>query len=357
MYIGTYAGGSQVREPQGPDHLDERHHIPSSAHLSNSPFTVPPANNEFIANNRFVCGPHKPQNIDRTMNDPSSSLLWTQILLSTALCLALVVITHIFNTYAAAYYAAPHEITTYTDVVEYSITENDSYDRDAQKVQRLEDKLRLNALLREIQKCSDDLREDLNRIMVNGTLRTSARLQWATNREQLGGRVRRLDMLRMRFLVVYMGVVAGTAGERVRIAERTMPKDPEKASLHHQYHTPHIPKPPPLPKGLTDHIKQRPPLRRLTTQATGHRDNMETPPRKTSLTPDKADETPHRMGWMGVVQELQRSPLMHKRHASIEMAMRSPPPMSPIGSPLSLTPKMDNDRFHQALDSPPEEKI
>ena len=48
---------------------------------------------------------------------------------------------------------------------------------------------------------------------------------------------------------------------------------------------------PALHKALTDSIvKQRPPLRRLTTQAIGHNEHT---------------GRPHRRGWAGVVEELQ----------------------------------------------------
>jgi hypothetical protein len=250
--------------------------------------------------------------------DSSSPLLWTLILIVTALSLALVVCFHILSTYTSAYLVAPREITTFIDVVDFSIQENESYDRDVARVQRLEDKLRLGRLLREIQKSGDDLREDLNRLLAgegSTLMRSSARFLWASHRQQLEERVRRLDMLRMRFLVVYMGVITTTAGEREKIAERSIPKDTEKASVQ-RHQSP--PAPPPLPKSLTDSIKRRPPLMKLKTQAMGHSEKT---------------EQPHRMGWMGVVQELQRSPLMRQRHASIEEAMRSPP-ISPISSPL-----------------------
>ncbi|KAI3325847.1 hypothetical protein HD806DRAFT_425588 [Xylariaceae sp. AK1471] len=252
------------------------------------------------------------------MADPSSSLLWTIVLLATALSLALGVIALILTTYTIAYIAAPREITTFVDAVDCSIEENESYDCDVAKVPRLEDKVRLGRLLREIQKQGDDLREDLNRLVVEEggtTLRTSARVLWAGHRKQLEERVRRLDMLRMRFLVVFMSIVATTASERVKDAARTAPKVFEKAA----------PLAPPMPrlgihKALTDSVKQKPPLRRLATHTMGHS--------------EKTEHT-HRSGWFGVVAELQRSPILRQRHASIEEAMRSPPPMSPIGSPLA----------------------
>ncbi|KAI8957869.1 hypothetical protein F5Y11DRAFT_338096 [Daldinia sp. FL1419] len=291
------------------------------------------------------------------MLNPSSPLLWTLLFLVTALCLALLVAAHILTSYATAYLAAPHEITAFLETVDSSIQENEGYDGDVAKVYRLEDKLRLGRLLREIQKSGDDLREELNSLVVaegSRTLRTSARFLWAGHRRQLEERVRRIDMLRMRFLVMYMGIVATTAGNHAKQAERTMPRDPEKAALHFQHQ---MSTRPCLPKGLTESIKQKPQLRRLTTQTTiGHHEKDETLHQTSHHTPHRTPQKPpHQMNWMGVVQELQRSPLMHKRRASIELAMRSPPPISPLASPISLTPEMDNGRFRDAIGSIPED--
>ncbi|KAI0451659.1 hypothetical protein F5B21DRAFT_367565 [Xylaria acuta] len=254
------------------------------------------------------------------MAEPSPSLLWTIVLLVSALSLAFGAIALIATTYTVAYLAAPREITTFVDAVDCSIQENENYDYDVAKVPRLEDKLRLGRLLREIQKQGDDLREDLNRLVVEEggtTLRTSARVLWAGHRKQLEDRVRRLDMLRMRFLVVFMGIVATMAGERAKDAARAAPKESQKAI------PPAPPPPPPAPRpGITKahtDSTHRKPLRRLTTQAIGYS--------------EKTEHT-QRSGWFGVVAELQRSPILRQRHASIEAAMRSPPPMSPIGSPI-----------------------
>jgi len=169
-------------------------------------------------------------------------------------------------------------------------------------VTRLEDKLRLGRLLREIQKCGDDLREDLNKLLIDdgGTrLRSSTRIFWAAKRKRLEERMRRLDLLRMRFLVVYMGLIAAKS-----TADPAPVKDPEK-----QYHTPKMQLRPSLPQAMTEAIIRKPPLRRLTTQAIGHNDHV---------------GGHQKMGWAGVVAELRNSPLMHKRHASIETSMASP---------------------------------
>lgn len=235
------------------------------------------------------------------MADTATSIIILLILL-TACLVSLFLILQVATSYTHAYFAAPNEVTTFIDAVDFSIQENESYDRDVAKVQRLEDKLRMGKLLREIQKCGDDLREDLNKLLIDegGTrLRTSSRLLWAQKRKRLEESMRRLDLLRMRFLVVYMGLVAAKG-----TTEKELPaKDPEKQMFRMQHPRPS------LPHALTEGITRKPPLRRLTTQAMGHNDHV---------------GSPQRQGWAGVVAELQNSPLMHKRHASIERDLASP---------------------------------
>ncbi|OBT85204.1 hypothetical protein VE02_05671 [Pseudogymnoascus sp. 03VT05] len=235
----------------------------------------------------------------------SSDLPLTALtLILAALALSILVIAQTTTSYTSAYLSAPLELPTFLDAADFSIQENESYDRDIARVPRLEDKIRLNRLLREIQKCGDDLREDLNRLLIgeSGTrLRASARLLWASNRLQLEQRVRRLDLLRTRFLVLYMGLLA--QGSVVpdkpvveKSPERSVPKMALRPHLHH---------------ALTEGIVRKPPLRRLTTQAMGHSNTQIGGAQK--------------MGWASVVNELQMSPLMHKRHASIDAAMANPP--------------------------------
>jgi hypothetical protein len=254
------------------------------------------------------------------MSSPESSFLqWTIVLVLTTVALSVVVLVQVASTYSAAYVAAPKEIATFIDTIDFSIQENESYDRDVAKVQRLEDKLRLGRLLREIQKGGDDLREELNSLVIaegTTTLRTGARLMWATKRRELEDSVRRLDMLRMRFLVVYMGIITSIADKQPP-PPPPMPRDPEKMSAFK------TPTKPVLHKSHTEHhhVKARPPVRRLTTQAIGHSENT---------------GRPHRQGWAGVVEELQMSPKMHQRHASIEMSMaldKSSPSSSTSASP------------------------
>ena len=258
---------------------------------------------------------------------------WTVVLVLTALTLSAVVLAQNLTTYVSAYAAAPSEVTTFLDTVEFSIQENESYDRDVEKLPVLGDKIRLGRLVREIQKGGDDLREELGRLLVSEdapTLRTGARLLWASRRRALEDRVRRLDQLRMRFLVLYMGVVTAAVAKNVAT---TPPRDPEKLSLARRVNVDGDGSPrPALPKGLTESIAKKPPLRRLTTQAIGH--NHDT-------------EGPHKKGWFGVVQELQKSPKMQLRHASIETAMNTPSPVPPSSVRLQ-------DMLGPTIDSPEE---
>ncbi|KAJ3481807.1 hypothetical protein NLG97_g7729 [Lecanicillium saksenae] len=188
------------------------------------------------------------------------------------------------------------------------------------KVQRLEDKIRLGQLLREIQKTGDDLREELNTLLIaaedvtgSGTssaMRTSTRLLWAAKRTQLEDRVRRLDLLRMRFLVVFLGIITSVADKQPP-PPPPLPRDPEKIAAAFT-----TPSKPVLRKSLTDSVPKRPPVRRLTMQTIGHRESM---------------ATTGRQGWAGVVEELQLSPRMQQRHASIERSMSVERAMSMSG--------------------------
>ncbi|KAF5241528.1 hypothetical protein FAUST_3824 [Fusarium austroamericanum] len=251
-------------------------------------------------------------------------LQWTIILILIAVVLSLIVLVQIVSNYTAAYQAAPLEIATFVDTADFSVQENESYDRDVAKVQRLDDKIRLTRLLREIQKTGDDLREDINGMVLEEDttkLKTAARLLWASKRARLEDRVRRLDMLRMRFLVVYMGVVAShtnttnnTIHEKPSSRAPPPPPLPTSRDLEKSpvFKTPTRPA---LPRGMSESIVNRPPLRRLTTQALI---NHPGPIPKAS-----------RKGWAGVVHELQTSPKMQQRHASIERAMSKPYSRSP----------------------------
>lgn len=259
---------------------------------------------------------------------------WTFILAVTACFLSAVVILQTLTAFSKAYVAAPAEILTFVDAADSSVHENESYDRDVSRVQRLEDKRRLGRLLREVQKGGDDLREELNGLLQTDSgdlasdgysdlrdlrLRAPARLLWASKRKGLEDKLRRLDMLRMRFLVTYMGInvsMGAAADHHPRLERKSSMRDSEKSPLSEVY-----PSRPSLPSGMGEAIKkQRSMLRRLSIQ-----------PGRNS---EKAVKKP---GWADVIRELQLSPLLHKRHASIERAM-SERSESPAPSMISEPP-------------------
>lgn len=273
-------------------------------------------------------------------NRPATDTQWTIVLALTALFLSAVVTLQILSAYAKAYMSAPAEVYTFVDAADSSVQENESYDRDVSRVQRLDDKLRLGRLLREIQKCGDDLREELNGVLMSDSpdggddvmgdlkdlkLRTTARVLWASKRRGLEDKVRRLDMLRMRFLVVYLGIVSNEAVDNSRNLEKKMPgRVPEKmgARLFEDDYAPR----PQFQRPRAESIKKKPMARRLSTQAIGHSD-------------EKVEAGP-RNGWAGVMRELQLSPLLHKRRASVE---KSTSPKAP--PPPPRPPKMPNTAY------------
>ncbi|KAI3390332.1 hypothetical protein diail_10065, partial [Diaporthe ilicicola] len=241
---------------------------------------------------------------------------WTFVLAVTAIFLSVVVTLQILSSYAKASIAAPAEILTFIDAVDSSVEENESYDRDVLRVQRLDDKLRLGRLLREIQRGGDDLREELNCLLMSESgdlasdgysdlrdlrLRATARMLWASKRKGLEDKVRRLDMLRMRFLVAYMGLVS--AGRIKKLSARESEKTIPFPCLTTR--PPPPPPLPPLPLGIGASKKKS--RRRLSRAAAlGRGDNI---------------EGSRKQGWAGVIRELQLSPLLQKRNASIGKAM------------------------------------
>ncbi|KAI3392385.1 hypothetical protein diail_5773 [Diaporthe ilicicola] len=248
---------------------------------------------------------------------------WTFVLALTALFLSAVVVLQILSQYTKAYIVAPAEVLNFVDAADSSVQENESYDRDVSRVQRLDDKLRLGRLLREIQRGGDDLREELNAMLMaepegagadgmsdlrDLRLKTTARALWASKRRGLEDRVRRLDMLRMRFLVVYMGIIANSGPETKHPEKKTPVRNSDK--VPNRLFNEEFAARPQLPRALTEGIKKKPVLnRRLSTQAIGHSDTVNPGPK---------------VGWGNVMRELQLSPILHKRHASIEKAMSSP---------------------------------
>ncbi|KAK5652448.1 hypothetical protein OQA88_10492 [Cercophora sp. LCS_1] len=235
-----------------------------------------------------------------------------QLLPLTALVVSIAVIAHSATRYAIAYVAAPREALAFLDAVDSSVLENESYDKDLAKLQRMEDKVRLGRLLRDLQRGGDSLRQDLSSMMVGEVegghvrLRISARIFWAGKRIELEDKIRSLDLLRMRFLVVHMGIVSGMATEAVAKQEASITEKVMMRTAPPLAPIPLPPVPPPLPRALTEIKRPRTPMRSMSMQQIGHHNSV---------------EGEFRLGWAGVVQELQMSPILLRRHALIEMAM------------------------------------
>lgn len=250
----------------------------------------------------------------------------TMTFILAALLLSLLTIGHVVASHVYAYNSGPLEFHTFLDAANSSIAENESFDHDITRLQP-SDRPRLIKLLDSIQKCGDDLREDLNRLTVDGSdrkLRTQSLLLWKTHRDRLETQLRRLDLLRMRFLTLHMGLLAHSATHphphNEKAAERRAPEG--------QFPRPAMPK-----HALTDtlqkikekgaHMEKKPSTsqRSMSAARTGH--NMQ----------DIAKGPQFSMA--SVISELQSSPKLHMRRASIER--RTSVPMSPssMGSPTS----------------------
>ncbi|CAK7271176.1 hypothetical protein SEPCBS119000_004467 [Sporothrix epigloea] len=257
-------------------------------------------------------------------------------------------------------------------------------------------------------------------------LKVLARILWASKHKHLEERLRRLDLLRMRFLVVYMGILATTAtaaadsvkksaSQSANITETTAaratlasaasrssssssnrsssggsscsgssgssaansplvkaidstpatPRSPTKSAASivaasiaaaaaaalaagdtdDQYYpssptsmpsSPGLGQPHPFLRSIQQKVltpPRKPPSSPSTpsfgpgkSSEFADSDTTRKPPTRRATTQDirPTETTPennHRAGWMDVVQELQRSPLLHKRHTSAEMSI------------------------------------
>ncbi|QSZ33313.1 hypothetical protein DSL72_002901 [Monilinia vaccinii-corymbosi] len=241
------------------------------------------------------------------MSPLQSSLPTSLLLACAATAVSLPILVQTLLTHLSAYNTAPQDLTTYLSVLESSVSENASYDHDISRLSKLEDKLRLAGMVREIQRCGDELRGLLDKMVRkedHKRLKLGSRILWGTTRRDLEERVRKLDLLRMRFLVVYLGMVAAKTEVVLKEREREREKEKEDADqVAMGLGSPVRSRT--LPSNLSENIKRTPPLRRITSNAIGH---------------NEGTGSPQRSGWLGVVSELQSSPLMHKRRASVEQS-------------------------------------
>ncbi|KAL5594435.1 hypothetical protein BROUX41_001368 [Berkeleyomyces rouxiae] len=311
---------------------------------------------------------------------------WTVVLVPTALAASLMVLAQAVASHATAYTNAPKELGQLMETLRDAATETESYERDVSRVTNMEVKVRLGSLLREIQRTNVSLGGDLSLLlegdqqeekrsqallglphikdrMFMPTMKLSARLFWLEYRTDLHDRLRRLDTLKMRFLVVYMGAVASNAHAA---ATTSIAAVAAAASVTQNQHQPKPVSPPMTPKQderkmlmqsvaaaaaaigeapklrstrgtpRRPHVKRSststpqsrsPPASTLSTVSTPSAkmsDRRQQSPPKSPSSVVSAGGDPKTDGWSGVVAELQSSPRMEARRESIETAMRSP---------------------------------
>lgn len=252
----------------------------------------------------------------------------TMTFILAALLLSLLTMGQVVASHYYAYTSAPIEVQTFLDAANSSIAENESFDHDIMRLQT-SDRPRLIKLLDSIQKCGDDLREDLNHLTIDGSntkLKTPSMLLWKTHRERLEARLRRLDLLRMRFLTLQMGLIASSSNSSPshhdKAAERRAPPGqfakPGRPAIIPQHALAEA-----IKKVGEKAAEKKPstPQRSMSAARTGH--NMT----------DIAKGPQFSMA--SVISELQSSPKLHMRRASIER--RTSVPMSPT-SPTSNRP-------------------
>lgn len=203
--------------------------------------------------------------------------------------------------YTHTYFAAPLEIATFLDILDFSTQENESYRRDDNflRVWRLEDRVRIEKLLREIRNCGENLKKDVNNLVLfdkegEKKLRVFARLFWLVKKSNLQEQAKRLDLLRTRFLVIYYELMANKI-----FTEYYSPSTP---SEHHEVKTSAMS----MPQFSNSQQNKKAHLNNVIKIDTSH--------------DFRSITTTHKHGWTNVLAELQRSPLMQKRHNLSERA-------------------------------------
>lgn len=185
------------------------------------------------------------------------------------------------------------EIASFLDILDFSAHENDSYKSDdiLVRVQRMEDRARIDKLLQEIHKCVENLRNDVNKLVFVGKegkkkLRVFARFLWLVRKSNLQERARRLDLLRTRFLVIYFELMANKIFSEYCSSPKLIDHEKVNESIS------------PIPQS-SSLLQNKTKVQNLIT--------LQTSPGPYSLNNQKH-------GWTDVLAELQRSPLMQKRH-------------------------------------------
>ena len=244
------------------------------------------------------------------------------VLLSlTSLLLLATLLIHILP-YSKSYLSAPSEVSCLLETSDYLLSESDTYTHDVSKLPRLSDRARITKLVREFRREAEALRKEVNSLVLRRgqlhghgcgeglELRPIARLGWAVYKARLDERIRRVDMLRLRLLIAQMGVISTTISEST--PPLTRENSPGLGVIYEEKPLDMPPTPPLTPKTMP----------RKGWDSSGSFNTTEPTPVKQKLTlQTDCVDTSSRKGWAGVVRELQKSPLLKERHASIELAM------------------------------------
>ncbi|EGS18500.1 uncharacterized protein CTHT_0051020 [Thermochaetoides thermophila DSM 1495] len=253
---------------------------------------------------------------------PISAPLPLAVLLSlTSFLLLVTLLVHILP-YYKSYLSASSEVSCLLETSDYLLAEADTYTHEVSKLPRLSDRVRLSKLVREFRREAEALRKEVNSLVLRRgqhqehgrgeglALRPIARLGWAVYKGRLDERIRRVDVLRVRLLVAQVGVISNT------IAESTPPPTRENSPglgvIYEEKPLDAPPTPPLTPKTM--------PRKGWDSSESFNTTELTPAKQKLTLQTDCVD-TSSRKGWAGVVRELQKSPLLKERHASIELAM------------------------------------
>lgn len=267
-----------------------------------------------------------------SLESPASILL--------ALLFFLVVFIQTILRHIRFYKSAPLELRAFIEVCRSSVSENECCDTIIHRIPRLDDKIRLIAIYRDIKRCGDNLRETINGLVcddfMNGDyddnnsprLHVRARLLWIEKRAILENFARRLDMLRMRFFILHFGTVSlhkSSATLPTAICHQVaLPRKENASSFYGKSLNKSVPpsRPSKMHQALTSEILNHALLSGRKTQAASHIEQV---------------EHIQKGGWLGVVDELQRSPKMKLRHANIESAMLRNRSSRSVTTPASLS--------------------
>lgn len=135
-------------------------------------------------------------------------------------------------------------------------------------------------------------------------------------------------MLRMRFLVAYMGLVSSGRVKKLKESEKSGPFTNGNTARP----PPPPPLPPALPLGVNAGVKKKSTRRRQSRAAALGRGDI---------------DGGRKQGWAGVIRELQLSPLLQKRHAHASIGKAMSPIRSSFVVPDLPEPREPTNQYDQ----------